>query len=313
MKICVSIIVPVYNVEQYLSQCIESILMQTFTNFECILIDDCSEDKSLIICNEYAEKDNRIKVIHNEKNIGASLTRKKGLLAANGDYIQYIDSDDWIEKDMIDVMYTKAVSDNCDMVICDCYYNKDNSEIKLKQDCSSLEKINIIKNVISMKIYAYLFNKIVKREVLLTAEFPEYNRAEDYFITIQNIYNSNKIGYINTPLYHYRYYAASLSNNKETRVYGRIEESRNWNNIINYLKEKYGNIKLFEPELSNHINYFKDIYFFDKEMRFNKELFSLYPESHYFRKQLIISILKKIIHVCLIIIKRIFILSGIKK
>ena len=105
----ISIIVPVYNTAKYLEKCLASILAQTFTEYECILIDDNSQDTSLEICDSYAKKDNRIKVFHNKKNAGSSLSRKIGLTAAKGDYIVYIDSDDWIENSMIEKMYQKAV------------------------------------------------------------------------------------------------------------------------------------------------------------------------------------------------------------
>jgi len=281
MKHPVSIIIPVYNTEKYIDRCIKSILIQTFTDFECILIDDCSTDNSFAICDYYTKKDTRFKIIRNKKNIGVSLSRKKGLLVSRGGYIQYIDSDDWLEKDMIEKMYQKAVSENYDMVVCD-YYSVENDIFKIaKQDFSSFDKIDIIKKLLSIRIKSVLWNKMVKRELYLKAEYPKYNRSEDYVISIQNIYNSNKIGYINFPLYYYYYNSESLSNNIKTKINGRIEENKNWCILINYLKDKYESLKIFEPELSNHINEFKKVYLKDNDLRKIKELFYLYPESKF--------------------------------
>jgi len=281
MDTFVSIIVPIYNSQQYLSRCIDSILTQTFKYFECILIDDCSKDNSFAICEDYAKKDDRIKVLRNTENIGVSLSRKRGLLASTRNYVQYIDSDDWIEINMIEKMYQKAISENYDMVICDYFYSQNGIEQAQKQSFTSFNTIEIIKNVLSIKIKSFLFNKLVKKDLYLKALFPKYNRSEDYVISIQNIYNSEKIGYIDLPLYHYCFNTESLTNNQKLKINGRIEENKNWQILINLLKEKYTNIKIFEPELSNHINNFKLEYIKDKELRGEMELFELYPESNF--------------------------------
>lgn len=104
MKPEISIIVPIYNVEKYLPKCIESILSQTFTNFELILVNDGSKDRSGIICDEYASKDNRIKVIHKE-NGGVSSARNSGVDLASGKYIGFVDPDDYIKKDMYERLH----------------------------------------------------------------------------------------------------------------------------------------------------------------------------------------------------------------
>jgi len=276
----VSIIIPIYNAEQYLNKCIDSILSQTFSDFECILIDDCSADSSFTICNEYAKKDARIKIISNETNKGISLTRRIGLRASCGQYIQYIDADDWIENTMIEEMYDKATAGKYDILICDYYFHKDGIVKIYKQNFNISGKDDILKNILSIKIKSVLWNKLVKRELYLQAQYPEYNSSEDYVITIQNIFNADTIGFINLPLYHYCYNALSISNNTETKIKAQTEENRNWKTVIALLQEKYGSkIILLEPELSNRINYFKLMYLLDKDLRNIKELFQLYPES----------------------------------
>lgn len=116
MNPLISIIVPVYNVEEYLSKCLDSIVNQTYKNLEIILIDDGSTDNSGIICDEYSEGDTRIKVIH-KKNKGVSNTRNIGIENASGEYILFVDADDEIEKDYIYVMIKEVIQSDCDLVI----------------------------------------------------------------------------------------------------------------------------------------------------------------------------------------------------
>lgn len=125
----ISIIVPVFKSELYLKRCIDSILCQTFTNYELLLIDDGSPDSCPEICDEYARKDERIKVIH-KKNAGVAAARNSGLDIATGEYVTFVDSDDWIEPDMYQSMMDIARTYECDVVMCDCVKDYDNrSEI----------------------------------------------------------------------------------------------------------------------------------------------------------------------------------------
>jgi len=277
----ISVIVPVYNSETYINQCIDSILNQTFSNFELILVDDFSQDNSPKICDDYSKKDKRINIIHKNKNEGSSLARKTGLNFATGDYIQFVDSDDWIEPDMLEKLYQKAVVENNDLVICNVYYFENNKKDIIKQDFSKSDKISLIKNIIAIKSKAYLFNKLIKRDLLSIVNFPEDSRSEDYVITVQNIYNSQSIGFINDPLYNYRYNSLSLSNNEETKLRGLLEENKNWRLLLLYLKEKYNNLSIFEPELGARLNSFRYLYNKYNIPELN-ELFKIYQGKYYF-------------------------------
>lgn len=115
----VSVIVPVYKTEKFLAQCLDSICRQTYSGLEIILVDDGSPDNCPTICDEYAARDHRIKVIH-KKNGGVSAARNKGLEEASGEYITFVDSDDWIEPEMYEKMMTIAMKYDCDVVMCDC-------------------------------------------------------------------------------------------------------------------------------------------------------------------------------------------------
>jgi glycosyltransferase involved in cell wall biosynthesis len=123
----ISVIVPIYNSEKYLSRCLDSIIAQKFYDYECILVDDCSNDNSLEICKKYSFFDKRITVYHKEKNEGTAQARKTGIDIASAEYILFLDNDDWIEPEMLEELYIKAISQNYDMVYCD-YYNDINTK-----------------------------------------------------------------------------------------------------------------------------------------------------------------------------------------
>ena len=118
-NIKISVIVPVYRAEQYIVRCVDSILTQKFHDIELILVDDGSPDHCPEICDKYAQKDNRVKVIH-QKNGGVAAARNAGLILAQGEYITFVDSDDFIEPDMYQSMIQVADQYDCDVVMCDC-------------------------------------------------------------------------------------------------------------------------------------------------------------------------------------------------
>ena len=118
----ISVIVPVYKAEKYIRRCVDSILAQTFTDFELLLVDDGSPDNSGAICDEYAARDSRVKVFHKE-NGGVSSARQMGLDNSLGEYVIHADPDDWVEPDMLQELYSEAQQSGADMVICDFYIN----------------------------------------------------------------------------------------------------------------------------------------------------------------------------------------------
>ena len=251
----VSIIVPVYNVEKYIHICVDSILSQTFTEFECILVDDCTPDNSGRICDEYAMKDNRIKVIHKPQNEGLPQARKTGFENSTGTYIQFVDSDDWIEPELVDRLYSFAMSNEYDMICCDWYrHNKKNEIIYKKMPIISSDYINNIKNIILVVgLEASVWNKFYKREVLEHICFPLKNFYEDKFISTQTFYYSKNIGYYNAAFYHYMHNEDSLLNNKNIiKNYKKChEEFVNFRKMIIFVKQVYGkNLSVLEPELS---------------------------------------------------------------
>lgn len=278
----VSVIVPVYNVEKYLKECIDSILSQTFTDFECILVDDCSPDNCPAICDEYAWQDTRIKVIHKAQNEGLPLARRTGFENASGDYIQHIDSDDWVDTDMLEKMHAKAIAGNFDMVVCDYMYEGPNNRIYESQCTEKMDKIEIIKDIAIMKrLAASVCNKMTRREIFFKIQFPNQNYSEDRYITLQTIHHSQTIGYVNGAFYHYRCNANSITLDKKTIDKRIIEFYDIYVLVIKFLKEKYGeNLTIFEPELSDRINSVKMNMFSNRRLRKLRNVRELYPESN---------------------------------
>ncbi|GBU24705.1 glycosyl transferase [Fibrobacteria bacterium R8-3-H12] len=270
MSIKITIIIPIYNAEKYLCRCLDSVLAQTFTDFECILIDDFSEDNSVEICENYAKKDSRIIVLKNTENIGASLTRKKGLCHAKGEYIQFIDSDDYIEKDMLEKMYKKAFAENLDIVFCDFIIQQKLNNIYINANINNKSKIEIMKQIgVTINSYtACLYNKIAKKQIFDNVIFSNTNYAEDKYISLQTTYYAEKIGYINAAFYNYIRNSNSLTENAKYDLRRKIDHFNNYRLVVKFLTEKYGkDIELFESELSDGVNSLKMEIISDKKAK----------------------------------------------
>ncbi len=201
----ITIIVPVYNAEKYLHRCVNSILNQSFIDWECILIDDGSFDESGKICDEYATKDPRFQVIH-KKNGGVSSARQLGIETAKGDYIIHVDPDDWVEPNMLEELYNKIVEDDADMVICDFIWNRP-SGISISSQCpSALDIKSILKDLLSGRLHGSCCNKLIRRDIIVSynVSFPQQLSVHEdlYFIT-KLLLNDIRVTYLNKAFYHY--------------------------------------------------------------------------------------------------------------
>ena len=205
----VSIIVPVYQVEKYIRQCVDSILAQTFTDFELILVDDGSKDKSGQICDEYARMDTRVKVIHKE-NGGLSDARNKGMDQASGKYFMFVDSDDYIAPTMIECLYESILNENADIAVCNYLYyfendRKKNFATNIKSEVlSGAEIFYNRKNERNYGIWTVAWNKLYKSEVFGNIRFRLGKYHEDEFWA-NDIYQMDiKVIMIPECLYYYR-------------------------------------------------------------------------------------------------------------
>ena len=261
LKCKVSIIVPIYNAEKYLNICIDSLINQDYKNIEIILIDDGSTDRSANICDEYLKKDNRIKVIHNS-NKGVSATRNEGIKVAIGEWITFVDADDWVEKNYISSMYN-VVDDDTDMII-----GRTISVIKGKRvyDGYRGEDIEFFENENKYKLFESIFDdnisnmkyphistcsaklfrmKLIKDLDLLYNSNLKY--YEDAIFNMEVIFNAKKVILINKKIYYYRYNIDSA-----TSTYNQ--------SIINNYENVYQEFKSFSEKYNVNFNKYDEIF-----------------------------------------------------
>lgn len=209
----ISIIVPVYKVEKYLKRCVDSILCQTFSDIEIILVDDGSPDNCGLMCDEYAELDKRVKVIH-KQNGGLSSARNAGLDIASGDYIGFVDSDDWIHPQMYEILYYYIVK--FDLGIVKCKHLKvtnedgvNNTEPYIDDNIRILDYDEILNNFNDDIHYSLISpivcNKLYKKNIFNSLRFDENRIHEDEIIMLPSIFLAKTVGVIKQQLYYYFY------------------------------------------------------------------------------------------------------------
>ena len=255
----VSVVVPIYNVEKYIKQCVDSIRNQTLEDIEIILVDDGSPDNCPQICDDYKKLDNRIKVVH-KKNGGLSSARNAGMRVATGEYIGFVDSDDYIEVDMYEKMYNTAKKYDVDFVMCD-YYKV--FEKEKYQNSLSLEKGLFNKK----KIVDRLYNELIMREdleygPLLSVWNCLYKRD---FIEKNNLYFDDIVKYCEDNLY-----SPIVGYNAQSFYYMKNQYLYNYrfnpNSISNTFKQEYWDIYV---EMNNKLNnYFNN----NQDFNFNRQL-----------------------------------------
>lgn len=201
----ISIIVPVYNVKEYVEKCLDSICGQTYNNLEIIVVDDGSTDGSGEICDKYAQLDSRIKVFH-QSNAGQSAARNKALDIAQGEYLGFVDSDDWIEEDMYEFLYCLLKENHADISICSHY--KDKGEKSISKYASGGvfvftrdEAIRAL--VVDKRVRNYLVDKLYKRQLFENIRLPLNRVYEDLAISYKVFYGAEKVVMREVPKYHY--------------------------------------------------------------------------------------------------------------
>jgi glycosyltransferase involved in cell wall biosynthesis len=199
----VSIIIPVYNKENYLKKCLDSVCNQTLQDIEIICINDCSEDKSLSILNDYSGKDDRIRIIDFQENKGVSAARNAGIKAANGEFVAFVDSDDYIDLNFYEELYSKAEYSNLDSAKASIVtVNENNIETP---KCSSIELYDFVEKD-KAYFYCTFTTAIFKRSVILNSKvlFPEnIKHFEDPYFLIKLVPHLNSVGVVDSVNYYY--------------------------------------------------------------------------------------------------------------
>lgn len=214
----VSVIIPVYNVEAYLSQCLDSVVNQTYSNLEIVLINDGSTDNSLAIANKYAANDSRIVVV-NKPNEGVAATRNVGIANAHGEYVQFVDADDWIEHDMIERMLGVALKNEYQIISCGDILEFSNGKTMIgnpiEKDIVIREKKQIVSLFLEHKnMNGALRTKLFKRTLFEGLQFdPDVSYGEDALLVWQMLQSQSNISIVFIPdsFYHYRMNDTSIS------------------------------------------------------------------------------------------------------
>lgn len=232
-----SVIVPIYNVKPYLRQCIESICCQTYRDLEIILVDDGSCDGSSEICDQYRKMDDRIVVLHKE-NEGLVKARKAGLQISRGEYIAYVDGDDWIEPEMFERLYGTMAENNADIVMCGHYIDTGNISKEAYHDVPDgyYGKKQLIEKIypemiagrafFDWKIYPALWDKLFKRESIMPYQMEVDERlkmGEDAACTYPALLNADRIYILRECLYHYRQTTTSMVKNIQSHTEERAQ------------------------------------------------------------------------------------------
>jgi glycosyltransferase involved in cell wall biosynthesis len=236
----ISIIVPIYNVENYLHKCINSILKQKFIDFELILINDGSTDRSGEICDQYTSQDNRVRVLH-KRNGGLSDARNSGIEMAKGKYIGFVDGDDWIEPNMYHVLYNLCIDEKAEISTCQIKMWDKENESKARKYTNSIDVLDsktAIKSLYSGKLTGFsACNKLYKIELFNDLKFPKGRIYEDAAIMYLIFDIANKIVKIDKPFYNYIYRQASIT--KRSFSEKRFDVVKNYQETYAYMKKKY--------------------------------------------------------------------------
>ena len=277
-KYDISIIVPIYNVEKYIEKCAVTLFEQDYDNVEYVFVNDCSPDRSMKILKDIIEKyPNRkddIKIINNIKNSGSSLTRKYGLDASTGKYILFVDSDDWIDIDMVSKMYNAAESNNADIVCCDMILHYKNRQVYKKDRYRDVKNNDKLKALVGGYILPSMTNKLIERKLLLNVGFKEFQFGEDVYIMTQLFYFSKNTIYIPEAFFHYnKLNYHSLSTKIDIRTVADIKDM--YNSICEFFKSK----GIYEELIKYHRTRLINVVFYNLNNDFVKNLKSIDKEA----------------------------------
>lgn len=283
----ITVIVPVFNVEKYLCRCIDSIISQSYKNLEIILVDDGSTDDSGNICDEYASKDERIKVLH-QKNQGLSEARNNGLEISEGEYIFFCDSDDYIEKDTLENMLGKLKHDNADIVACGIkYIGDDNGNIEciniVTDLCSGIwsGKQSVVQMMRKANVCSVAWNKLYKRSLFEGIKFPKGHLHEDEATIYKILYKAGIVSYTPAKYYCYMQRSKSIMGEKITGrssdyIIAMEDRIKFFEDVSEYELAEYSWIKLLE--------WIKHVYRKINDEKEKKRLSDLYSSNINFSK-----------------------------
>ncbi|WP_164667396.1 glycosyltransferase family 2 protein [Virgibacillus doumboii] len=252
----ISIIVPVYNSSPYIKKCLDSILTQTFKNFELIVVNDGSTDHSGDICNQYAQKDNRVRVVH-KKNGGVASARNTGLEMAKGEYVSFVDGDDWIYEDMYLILYELCKKTKSDISICsnDREVNGEVIRVEREEFIKEMDNIEAMKQLFTAKYYRFaVWGKLYRKRCFNNIRYPEDRRLDDLPTTYKIFAKANKVVYTNYSGYIYLLRENSIITSSYNEK--KLDVFLGWDEIITFMSKNYP--QLSEEYISCFVYYSMD-------------------------------------------------------
>lgn len=280
MTDCISIIVPVYNVELYLEECLKSIVNQSYKNIEIILVDDGSTDTSGGICDNYAKKDRRVRVIH-QKNGGLSVARNTAIKIATGEYVAFIDSDDYIDSCYIERLYSLMCEYHADIAVCRFRYCYGRTEVPKdgKSAVFSYTRAEALKVLLAENEFGhYSHQKIFRTSFVKKYMFPEGRIYEDVATTYKYFSQADRVVYTQEQLYIYR--------QREGSIIAGAYTSKNKFDVLDALDEMQDYFDLNYPDIAEYVLVPKMFYYLHTLARLPEDK-SLYPEERKRVKQFI--------------------------
>ena len=223
MRKKISVVVPVYNVEKYVGKCLESILHQTMQDFEVIVVDDCSPDGSMTVVKSYADKDPRFRIVTHEVNRGLMQARKSGYSVAEGEYLMFLDSDDFLPSDAMEAMYAEALRTSADVVSGELilFYPETGKEVR-RTSCLKYgsDSIAVYKSLLLSEYHHNLCGKLFKTNILQSFEYKtleHFTNGEDGYLFYQVVEHVKKVVHLEKPVY---YYLQNMQSSSKVRLGG---------------------------------------------------------------------------------------------
>lgn len=311
----VSILIPCYNVGKFLSQCMDSIIQQTYKDLQIVLVNDGSTDNTLVIARRYAKKDSRIE-IYQQENLGVATTRNHLLEKVKGDYVLFVDADDWIEPDMVEFLINKAKENEAEVTVCGMVIN--NSTVRKEYTESILNQEECVRAFLfHSELRGSLCNKLVATNLLHNVRFhPGLSYGEDALFCWHFLQNAQKIVMTDRQLYHYRMNETSISHQSfgEKKLTGHLtwsiiteETSRWWPQFLPIAQARWGLEDMYLLRQAGQSNYKennaireiqKTVKMFIPQMKSSgllrgREIFNAYMMCHWYGYNILYNILYK--------------------
>lgn len=222
----VSLVVSIYNTAQYIEQCVRSLAEQTLEDIEIVLVNDATQDESMAIVEktlaDYPLRRHQVQIVNHERNLGLGKTRRDGFAVSKGDYVIFVDSDDFADTRMAELLYNKAVDSSADLVICGFYRYNGTKRVPdtIVPQGSTETGDNIREDIINRRVSPFIWCRLIKREVLADRRilWPVGNLGDDTVIGSQEAYYAKTISYVDEPLYYYRYNIDSITKRRDEKI-----------------------------------------------------------------------------------------------